>query len=333
MIKYVYEVIILKIGIIGSGAYAIALAKIFYENKNDIIMWTKFENEYQDIKTKRENTKSFPNVKIEEDIKITLNIEEVVLNKDIVVIATPSFCFDEIALSIKDLITNQTVVIATKGLDIKQKLFLNDIWKKYNKNNNVCVIAGGSFAIDIVSKYPVGLTLASTSKNARKKVRDAIENNHFLIQESNDIYGVEVLSSIKNPLAIACGIIDGLNLNESTRCMFLTKSLNDVTRLLLNFNAEEKTLTSYAGFGDILLTCTSTKSRNYSYGKILASKDKFKIKEYENTHTIEGRNSILALYELTKEKKIKIEIINTLYEIIYEEKDVNTLLNFLRSES
>lgn len=323
----------MKIGIIGSGAYAIALAKIFNENNNKVTMWTKFENEYQDIKYKRENTKSFPDVKIDEDIEISMRLEDVTLDMDIVVIATPSFCFDEIACSIKDLITNQVVLIATKGLDVEQRMFLNDIWKKYNKNDNVCIIAGGSFAIDIVSGNPVGLTLASRSEKAREIVKKTMENNHFIIQESTDIYGVEVLSSIKNVLAIGCGILDGLELNESTRCMFLTKSLTDVAKLITSYNGKQETILTYSGFGDIILTCSSTKSRNYSYGKVLATGDIDKIKEYECNHTIEGYNATLALYNKTHDDKRDIEILNIMYSIIHEKKSIKLLLDFLTPKS
>ena len=107
----------MNIGIIGCGAYGIALGKIFNENKNSVTMWTKFEKERDALLVTRENKKTFAGVKIDDEIKITSNLEEVTLNKDIVVIATPAICFDEIALSLKDYIKNQVVVIATKGLD------------------------------------------------------------------------------------------------------------------------------------------------------------------------------------------------------------------------
>ena len=321
----------MNIGIIGCGAYGIALGKIFNENKNSVTMWTKFEKERDALLVTRENKKTFAGVKIDDEIKITSNLEEVTLNKDIVVIATPAICFDEIALSLKDYITNQVVVIATKGLDEKQGLFLNDVWCKYHSVDNLCVIAGGSFAIDIVSGSPIGLTIASLNKNSRLKVREAMENNHFKFQETTDIYGVEVCSSIKNVLAIASGILDGLGLNESTKCMFLTKSLNDVSVLIKNFGGFKDTILTYAGFGDILLTCTSVKSRNYSYGQTLATKDIEKIKHYEENNTIEGKNALNALYKICLERNMDIGILSVLYKIVFEENNVNLLLDFLTS--
>lgn len=321
----------MNIGIIGCGAYGIALAKIFCENKNDVTMWTKFEKERDDLLVTRENKKTFAGVRIDDEIKITSNLEEVTLNKDIVVIATPAICFDEIAFSLKDYITDQVVVIATKGLDEKQGLFLNDVWVKYHSIDNLCIIAGGSFAIDIVSKSPIGLTIASLNQGAIEKVKEAMENDHFKFQETNDIYGVEVCSSIKNVLAIACGILDGLGLNESTKCMFLTKSLNDVGLLIKDFGGEKDTILTYAGFGDILLTCTSVKSRNYSYGQTLATRDKEKIKLYEENNTIEGKNALSALYKVCLEKNIVIDILSVLYKIIFNNCDINLLLESLTS--
>lgn len=319
----------MNIGIIGCGAYAIALAKIFYENKNNVTMWTKFEDEKKELETTRENKKTFAGVKIEEEIKVTTDLNEVTKDKDIIVIAVPAIFFSDTALSLKDYIKNHVVVIATKGLDEEHGLFLNDVWKKFNSTDNLCIIAGGSFAIDVVSGSPVGLTIASTNKKASEKVKKAMVNNHFTLQEVDDMYGVEVCSSIKNVLAIGCGILDGLELNESTKCMFLTKALNDVILLIESFSGDKDTILTYAGFGDILLTCNSTKSRNYSYGQVLATKDKDKIKEYEETHTIEGKNALNALYKISIEKNINVNILTLLYKIVFENEDVNLLMDFL----
>lgn len=323
----------MNIGILGCGAYGIALAKIFSENKNNVTMWTKFEDERDALETNRENKKIFAGVKIDDGVKVTSNLKDVTLNKDIVVIATPSICFDEIAFSLKNYIKNQVVVIASKGLDEEQGLFLNDIWNKYNSSDNLCVIAGGSFAIDIANKNPIGLTIASLNKKVIEKVKRAMENDYFKFQETTDIYGVEVCSSIKNVLAIGSGILEGLGLSESTKCMFLTKSLNDVSILIKNLGGLKDTILTYAGIGDILLTCTSTKSRNYSYGKTLATKDKEKIKYYEENNTIEGKNSLNALYKICIEKNINIDILSALYKIVFQNNDVNLLLEFLSSSN
>jgi len=319
----------MNIGILGCGAYGIALAKIFNENRNNVTMWTVYEKEKEELIATRENKKTFSGVRIDDEIKITNSLEEVTKDMDIVVIATPAICFDEIACKLKDYITNQVVVIATKGLDEKQGLFLNDVWKKYNSIDNLCIIAGGSFAIDIVSGSPIGLTVASLNKDAINKVRCAMENSHFKFEESFDVYGVEVCSSIKNVLAIACGILDGLGLNESTKCMFLTKSLRDVGLLIEKFNGCYETILTYAGFGDILLTCTSVKSRNYRYGQTLASNNSDEKKEFESSNTIEGKNALNALYKINKEKNMDIKILDVLYSIVFENKDVNLLLDFL----
>lgn len=158
-----------------------------------------------------------------------------------------------------------------KSIEQDTCLFLNDVLAKYIDTKNLCVISGGSFAIDIVSKMPVGLSVASKNENARKIVKEAFQNSHFKLRETDDIYGVEICSSIKNVIAIAAGILDGLNANESTKAMFITESLHDIKELVNKLGGDKKAILSFAGFGDILLTCTSPKSRNFSFGQILAN--------------------------------------------------------------
>jgi len=322
----------MNIAIIGTGAYGIALALMFYKNKeNKIKMWTKFKEEKERILENRINEKVLPNVKIPEDILISNNFKEVITDADLIVIAVPAGFVDDVSLKLKDYITkNQYVVIASKGIERDSCLFVTDIFRKHIKTKKYAVISGPSFAVDIVTNCPIGLSLASQSKKTSKLVKKALENDTLKLRETKDVIGVEICGSIKNVIAIAAGILDGMGYPESTQAMFITEALNDIKELINKLGGDKKTILSYAGFGDLLLTATSKKSRNFSYGYLLGKREsKEKVDEYVKNTTIEGLYTIKSIYKLLKNKKVKIPIINLIHDIIENKKDVDRLPEFL----
>ena len=325
----------MNIAIIGTGAYGIALALMFYKNKdNKIKMWTKFKEEKERILENRINEKVLPGIKIPEDILISNNFKEVVTDANLIVIAVPAGFVDDISVKLKDYITkDQYVVIASKGIERDSCLFVTDIFRKHIKTKKYAVISGQSFAVDIVTNCPIGLSLASYSKRARTTVKKALESDTLKLRETKDIIGVEICGSIKNVIAIAAGILDGMGYPESTQAMFITEALNDIKELISKLGGDKKTILSYAGFGDLLLTATSKKSRNFTYGYMLGKKEsKEKIDDYVKNTTIEGLYTVKSIYKLLKNKKVKIPIINLIHDIIEKKKPVDKLPEFLISK-
>lgn len=319
----------MKIGILGTGAYGLALAHIFHENKNSVIMWTKFEDEKKEIEETRINSKVLPGVIIPNEIKISNSLEEVCMDQDIVVIAIPAAFVCSVSKEIKPYLKDQVLLVASKGIEQETCLFLNEVLAKHHDVSKLCVMAGGTFAIDIISGMPVGLSIASKNKTAIEVVRSALENSHVKLRATDDLYGVEICSSIKNVIAIAAGILDGLGANESTKSMFLTESLHDIMELINKLGGNPRTILSFAGFGDLLLTCTSTKSRNFVFGQTLVTKSKNEIEEYKKTHTIEGLYTLESIHQLVNSKNVDIAIIDFIYDIVFHQKDPNLLLEFL----
>ncbi len=322
----------MNIGIIGTGAYGLALALQFNKKeRNHVKMWTKFEKEKDELVTYRENKKVLPNVKISRDIEISTDMEYVVSDSDIIVIAVPAAFVGDVSKEIRNYYNrNQQFVLASKGIERGTCLFVDDIFKKYIKTKNYCVISGPSFAVDIVTNCPIGLTIASERKKTIRIVKKALENDSLKLRESNDIIGVEICGSIKNVIAIAAGMLDGLGYPESTQAMFITESLNDIKELIAKLGGNKETILTFAGFGDLLLTATSKKSRNYTYGTLLGRKlPQYEIDEYVNNTTIEGLYTIKSIYKLLKHKKVRIPIINLIHDIIENKKKVEELPRFL----
>ena len=162
-----------------------------------------------------------------------------------------------------------------------------------------------------------------------KVIKNVMENDMLKLRPSNDIIGVELSGSIKNVIAIAAGILDGMGYQESTRSFLITESLHDIKNLIYGLGGKKKTILSFAGVGDLLLTATSTKSRNYSYGKLIGQGKMKEAEEFLNEKTVEGFYTLKSIHTLIRRKKIKMPIINLIYGIIINNKKPNTLVDFL----
>ena len=321
----------MKVTILGSGAYGIALALMFNKNNCDITIWERFEDKAKDIIKHRENKKVLPGVKIPDNIKITTDLEDSIISSELIVIAIPAGFVDEVTLKIKDIVSKeQHICIASKGIEQDTCLFVDDVVRKYIKSKKIAVISGPSFAVDIAKNVPIGLTIASKCKKTIKVVKKGLENDTLKLRETDDMIGTEICGSIKNVMAIAAGMLDGMGLPESTQAMFITESIHDIKELIKALGGDGKTVLSFAGFGDLLLTCTSTKSRNFSFGRMLGQKkSKKEVEEYINNTTIEGLYTLKSIHKLIKHKKVDIPIIDLVYDIVFNNEKPEELQRFL----
>lgn len=321
----------MKVTILGSGAYGIALALMFNENKCDITLWEKFEEHAKQLRETRINDRVLPNVLIPKNIKIMSDLEESIKNSELIVIAIPAGFVDEVASELSKYIKKgQHICIATKGIEQDTCLFIDDVVQKYIKTKNIAAISGPSFAVDIANHVPIGLTLATKNKKTAALIHQGLENETLKLRDTDDLVGTEICGSIKNVIAIAAGMIDGMGLPESTQAMLITESLHDIKELIKALGGDGKTILSFAGFGDLLLTCTSTKSRNFSFGRLIGSgTSKDEIDNYINNTTIEGLYTLKSIHKLIKNKKVDIPIIDLIHDIVFYDKDPNEIKRFL----
>ena len=231
----------MKVAILGCGAYGLALASILVKNKVDVSMWSYKEEEKDSLVKSRESDK-LKGYKIPKCINFSTDMKDVISDKDLIVIAVPTFSFESTVIELKKYISkNQPVLIATKGIQQDTCLFLHDVFKKHCKNK-IAVISGPSFAVDIVKEVPIGLSLATKYNSVDIVVRKCFENELTKFRRTNDIIGVEVCGSIKNVMAIASGMLEGMNASPSTKALFLTESMNDIKELLFALGGKKKTI-------------------------------------------------------------------------------------------
>jgi len=320
----------MKVTILGTGAYGLALSSILVENRNEVVMWTTFEEEKRELLETKKSSK-LPGFKLDNTIVITTDLEESIKNSELIVLAIPTAFITDVCKKLKDYIkSNQHICIASKGIEQGTCLFIHDMVSKQIKTKKIGAISGPSFAIDLVKKVPVGLSVASKNKKTREIIKQAFSNEHFKLHPTTDIIGIEVCGAVKNIIAIASGMVDGLNYPISTQALLITQSLHDIKALIHALGGSKKTILSFAGFGDILLTCTSEKSRNYSFGKLIGSgASKQEIDEYKNKITIEGLYTLKSIHKLIRKKKIKIPTIDIIYDIVFKDKKIDKLIEYL----
>lgn len=319
----------MKVCILGSGAYGLALSTIFNKNNYEVVCYSNNRKEVCSL-TKTRLTPRIENFTIPKEIKFTSNIKQAVKSSTLVVIAVPARSVDEITKKISKYITSKMhILIATKGIENKTCQFMSEVVERNINTSKIAVISGPTFAKDIVTSSPIGLSLASTNLLTRDLVKTMLENETTKVRETLDIIGVEVCGSIKNVMAILSGILDGMNTCESTKALFLTEALNDIKELIDKLGGNKKTILSFAGFGDILMTCTSTSSRNFTYGKLLGEGKYTLANDYQKTTTVEGLYTLKSIKELIKKEKVKMEVIDLISDIVLGKKDINNILTFL----
>ncbi len=321
----------MKISVIGLGVYSLAISKMLAKkDENEIVIWTENNEKYEEYK-KTKKVASVFDTKLPKNIKISASMENVLENTNLIYIITASKYVDIVTKQIKPYYNPEIpVCIASKGIEESREELLSNIVKNALKTNNIAVISGPTFAVDILNNEPVALALASKTKKAKEYVLNTLANDTLKLRPSKDMIGIQMCGSIKNVIAIASGILSGLGYSNSTQSFLINESLHDIKDIIKIFGGNPKTILSFAGVGDLMLTCTSTKSRNFSFGVIVGStKDQNKINEYLATHTVEGYNTLEIVYKMLQKKGIEIELITTIYDIVYNGVDANTLATFL----
>lgn len=317
----------MKVTVLGAGAYGVALALAFYRNNNQVTVWTKLESEKDEINTTRKNEKALPGVVIPNDITVTTNLNSLI-DSDLIVITIPVSFFRNTCLELKDYVnSNMHFCIASKGIENNSNSFLHDIFTSIIDTDKVGILSGPTFAIDLANNSPSGLDIATKNNETFELIRNCLENDTLKIVRSSDIIGTQICGAIKNVYAIVSGMLEGLNATESTKALFFTNVVNEISSIINKLGGDYKTVCSLSGIGDLLLTCTSSKSRNYNLG-LLSAKDS-DINNYLENNTVEGYYTLLSIYSIVSKYNIDAPIIKFLYQVLFENTNKEDLFNLL----
>lgn len=286
-----------SIVILGAGALAIALANVLAD-KYCVTIWTKFEEEKAMLENTRENKKLFPGVKVKPQVSITCDLTVVATSTDIINVL-PFIAVEEVFNELKGKYSSQLIISFTKGISEYKYLVATEIIQEILHSDNVVAVSGPSFAIDIANEKEVHLMVGSKNEQALRDTKILFENTCNILHSTCDIDGIQLAGAYKNAVAIEVGRLDGAGVAPSTKAAYITEALNNLSNLLEKMNCDKNTAFTYAGIGDLLLTCTCEHSRNYTFGRLLGEGNSVQEAfEKMGSKTVEGYRTIEIFHKL-----------------------------------
>lgn len=319
----------LKIGILGTGAFGLALASILYKNNNKIYMWSKFEDEILELKKAKKSSK-LNDYCIPDDFVLTNNLEKTVIDADLIIMVVPANFVEDTTKLLKSYYKDQHICIASKGIEESSGKFLHNIMNNILNTDKIGVLSGPTFATDIIKNIPAGVTIASLNNETNNIIKKAFLNDFFKISISDDIIGTSICGCVKNIIAIGTGIIDGMGYPISSIALLITEALQEIRKMIVKLNGNSDTILELAGIGDIILTCTNLKSRNYTFGQLVGKNDNYDvINNFVQNNTIEGLSNLKVINKIVDNYHLNIPIIKLIYDIIYNNVDKKQLIKYI----
>lgn len=320
-----------SIGILGAGAWGTTLA-ILLHNKGYKINLFEYFPEYSEIlNKKRENIKFLPGISIPDEIFITSNLEDIISGVSIIILAVPSFAMRNILNKLNSLeITKKLIVSVTKGIEEDTCLRMSQIIREILKDKvEIVVLSGPSHAEEVSKNIPTAVVVACNNEEKSKFVQDMFTTSFLRVYTSDDIAGVEYGGSLKNIIAIAAGVIDGVGFGDNTKSALLTRGLAEITRLGVAMGAKKETFYGLSGLGDLVVTCISKFSRNRFVGEEIG-KGKILEEILSKMEMIaEGVKTTKSVYKLSIEKKVEMPITNEVYDVLFNKKNAKDAVHSL----
>ena len=316
-----------KVTVLGSGGWGMALALCAHKNGCKVTLWSPFEAEVENLKQNRTNEKLLKDIYIPKDIEITSDLS-VVEGDTITIIAVPSTAVREVAKKLKEYNDFGIIVNVSKGFEKGSLKRLSEVIAEELPESPIVALTGPSHAEEVARNIPTSIVAASRSLAAAQAVQSIMKSEHLKIYTSGDIIGAELGGALKNIIAIAAGICGGLGLGDNTRAALITRGMAEMARLGVCMGAKEYTFSGLTGIGDLIVTCMSDHSRNNRFGKKLGNGVSVK-EALEQVGTVEGYYAAEMAHKLAAKYGIELPIISECYAILYEGKDTKEALRSL----
>jgi glycerol-3-phosphate dehydrogenase (NAD(P)+) len=308
------------IAVIGAGTWGTTLANLLAEKGYDVSLWAHEKELADEIKRTGINSMYVPGIPLSHNIEATSNMREAVQNARYILNVVPTqftrFVFSEAAKFIPE---DAVIISASKGIEHGSLMTVSSILKDIT-GRPVAVLSGPSFAAEVIKKMPAAVTIAADNHDTGLLLQDVFNTDYFRVYTNTDVLGVELGGALKNVMAIASGISDGLGLGASTRAALITRGLSEMVRLGVAMGAREKTFSGLSGLGDLVLTCTGTLSRNYTVGYKLGRGETLMDIVSNMKMVAEGVATSGSAHELSEKYNVDMPIIEQIYQVINEDK-------------
>jgi glycerol-3-phosphate dehydrogenase (NAD(P)+) len=315
----------MKISVLGAGGWGTTLAILLHYNGHDVTLWEYFKSYAKELTKKRVNSRYLPKITIPVEIKISYDLKESAMDKNLIVLAVPSQYLRGVVKKIDySEIRNSILVSVSKGIEkgtlLTMNQMLEDVHSSLDKEQ-LGTLSGPSHAEEVSRRIPTAVTAASEDIATSKTIQAAFMNSYFRVYSSTDILGVELGGAFKNVIAIGAGIIDGAGFGDNTKAAIMTRGVAEISRLGLAMGASPETFAGLSGMGDLIVTCMSRHSRNRYVGEQLGKGKKLKQILKKMDMVAEGIETSRSASQLAAKNEVETPITNEVYNILFEDKD------------
>ncbi|NBI92575.1 NAD(P)H-dependent glycerol-3-phosphate dehydrogenase [Lachnospiraceae bacterium] len=318
------------IGIIGAGSWGIALAVLLHKNGHKITVWSIIQEEIDMLNKGHEHKDKLPGVKLPEDMVFTTDLEGAVKGKDVLVLAVPSPFTRSTSHSMREYVEEgQVVVNVAKGIEEKSLLTLSQIIEEEIPQAKVAVLSGPSHAEEVGRGIPTTIVVGAKEKGTAEYLQNVFMNEVFRVYISPDVLGIELGAALKNVVALAAGIADGLGYGDNTKAALITRGITEIARLGTAMGGRFETFCGLTGIGDLIVTCASMHSRNRRAGILIGKGYTMEEAMEEVKMVVEGVYSAKAAMALAKEYEVEIPIIEQVNAVLFEGKEAGAAVKEL----
>jgi glycerol-3-phosphate dehydrogenase (NAD(P)+) len=309
------------VAIIGAGSWGTALALVLADNGHDVRLWLRNQEQQQEINEQHTNAKYLPGVTLPENIRAHVSLKEALQGAGIVIIAVPTKAVRDIIQKISAIISEPvTLVHVSKGIEPDTHKRISEMIEEEMPPHllkDLVVLSGPSHAEDVSMRHPTTVAVSSKNMTAAEKIQDLFMNQHFRVYTNPDLIGVEIGGALKNIIALAAGISDGLGYGDNAKAALITRGLAEISRLGTKMGANPLTFSGLAGIGDLVVTCTSVHSRNWKAGNLLGKGHKLDEVLENMGMVVEGVRTTKAAYQLAKKYETNMPITEALHDVLF----------------
>lgn len=316
-----------KAGVIGSGSWGTALARVLSKNGHEVTLWSRREEESRMLREERENKSKLPGVKIPDDILCTTDLEQTVEGKDIVVLATASPSIRSMAKKMAPYVAaGQLIVDVSKGIEESTLMILTDVIAQEIPQCRAAVLSGPSHAEEVGRDIPTTVVAGAKDRETAEYIQNLFMNKVFRVYTSPDMLGIELGGALKNVIALAAGAADGLGCGDNTKAALITRGIAEMSRLGVAMGGHIETFNGLTGIGDLIVTCASMHSRNRRAGILIGQGKTMQEAMDEVKMVVEGVNSAKAAKTLAEKYGIDMPIVQEVNQVLFEDKPAREAL-------
>ena len=308
-----------KVSVIGAGSWGTALTYVLDKNGHDVTVWSILEEEVRMLQEKHEHVDKLPGVKLSENIKFTTNLQEAIQGMDMMVLAVPSPYIRSTSKSMAPYVAEgQLIVNVAKGIEEITLMTLPEIIQEEIPQAKVAVLSGPSHAEEVGIGLPTTVVAGAKSRKVAEYIQSLFMNESFRVYTSPDMIGIELGAALKNVIALAAGMADGLGYGDNTKAALITRGIKEISRLAIAMGAKPETLSGLSGMGDLIVTCTSKHSRNRKAGMLMGQGCSMEEAMDQVKMVVEGVYSAKAAIGLSRKYGVSMPIIEQVNAVLFE---------------